>query len=371
MDTQNIFIKIKLMIPIKYSSDVYLQPGIHILQRKSFYNKWFTKGLIQKGKIIVLQDSLIVPDNKSSKKLEELPKLIIGKNPLVSICCLTYNHKHCIEDALEGFVMQRTNFPFEIIIYDDCSTDGSQKILKLYEEKYRGVIKLFLGDKNIYSKTKILPFTTHLFPYAKGKYIAECDGDDYWTDPLKLQKQVDFMEKNPRYSLCYNDLLIYYSNTKTFVKAYGKNPPDYTPEELIGFEKFGQWLHPSTKLWRNYFKGHEKDFSACWGDNGTNVLLGTFGSCKYIEGIKPSVFRRFHGNNMWSCMNAQQTYKETIKVYERLLEYMKLKNNKDGIKIRKKILEDFIANPPEKPKRVTHSISVHGKDSLKTKRKTP
>lgn len=128
----------------------------------------------------------------------------------VGIGCLTYNHEAYIREAIEGFLMQQTNFPVRIVIFDDCSTDATASILKEYEEKYPHLFKLFLQPKNIFSNPEfaqeaIFPFLLEL---VNGRYIALCEGDDYWLDPLKLQKQVDFLEKNQDYSNCLHNRYI-------------------------------------------------------------------------------------------------------------------------------------------------------------------
>lgn len=110
------------------------------------------------------------------------------KEPLVSICCITYNHAPYIRQCLEGFLIQKTTFPFEILIHDDASTDGTADIIREYEARYPHLIKPIYQVENQYSKgTKIS--STYNYPRAKGKYIALCEGDDYWTDPLKLQNK--------------------------------------------------------------------------------------------------------------------------------------------------------------------------------------
>ncbi|MEI6122892.1 MAG: glycosyltransferase [Bacteroidota bacterium] len=121
--------------------------------------------------------------------------------PIVSICCITYNHQHFIRESLEGLLMQKTNFLFEILIYDDASNDNTAKIIKEYELKYPDKIKPVYQTENQYSKGVRGINSKYNFPRAKGKYIALCEGDDYWTDPLKLQKQIDFLEANPDYIL--------------------------------------------------------------------------------------------------------------------------------------------------------------------------
>ena len=122
-------------------------------------------------------------------------------NLMVTIQCITYNHEPYIRQCLDGFVMQKTNFRFEAIVHDDASTDGTATIIKEYAEKYPDIIKPIFEIENQYSK-KIGINKTYQIPRVKGKYVATCEGDDYWTDPLKLQKQYDFMESNPEYSMC-------------------------------------------------------------------------------------------------------------------------------------------------------------------------
>ncbi len=121
--------------------------------------------------------------------------------PKVSVICLLYNMKDYIAQALDGMLMQKTDFPFEIIVHDDASTDGSAEILREYAEKYPDIIVPIYQEKNQYSQNvKITP--TFIFPRVRGEYISYCECDDYWTDPCKLQKQYDFMEAHPDYSLC-------------------------------------------------------------------------------------------------------------------------------------------------------------------------
>lgn len=129
--------------------------------------------------------------------------------PLVSICSITYNHAQYIRECLDGFLMQKTKFPYEIIINDDCSTDGTTEIIKEYAEKYPNIIRSIFHEENQYQKGVRGMFQQFVIPKARGKYVAFCEGDDYWTDPLKLQKQVDFLENNPEYGLVYSDFIGY------------------------------------------------------------------------------------------------------------------------------------------------------------------
>ena len=128
--------------------------------------------------------------------------------PLVSILCTTFNQKDYIRQTIDGFLMQKVNFPIEIIIHDDASTDGTAEIVKEYAERFPEIIKPILQTENQYSQG-IEVWTTHVYPKAQGKYYAECEGDDYWTDPNKLQRQIDFLENNPDYSFAHTSFKYY------------------------------------------------------------------------------------------------------------------------------------------------------------------
>ncbi|MCC6383990.1 MAG: glycosyltransferase [Bacteroidia bacterium] len=124
---------------------------------------------------------------------------------MVSICCLTYNHENHIKKALDGFLMQKTDFPYEIVIHDDASTDGTAQVIREYEQKYPAIFKTLYQTENQKSKFRTGMNQRFNFPRATGKYIALCEGDDYWIDPYKLQKQVAFLEQHPDYGLIHTD----------------------------------------------------------------------------------------------------------------------------------------------------------------------
>lgn len=134
---------------------------------------------------------------------------------MVSIKCLVYNHEKFIRETLEGFIMQKTNFRFEAIVHDDASTDNTANIIREYAEKYPGIIKPIYEIENQYSK-KDSSLSRIINEACTGKYIAMCEGDDYWTDPYKLQKQVDFLESHPDYVLCSHRYRKFYQNTLSF-----------------------------------------------------------------------------------------------------------------------------------------------------------
>ena len=138
-------------------------------------------------------------------------------SPLVSVVCTTYNHEKYICQCLDGFVMQKTTFPIEIIVHDDASTDGTVRIVKEYEEKYPNLFNNIYRTENWYSQGKNI--WEYLFTQkARGKYIAICEGDDYWIDPYKLQKQVDFLEGHPEYGLVHTEYKMLNESKNFFVR---------------------------------------------------------------------------------------------------------------------------------------------------------
>lgn len=140
--------------------------------------------------------------------------------PKVVITSLAYNHELYVKDALEGFVMQKTNFPIVAIVHEDCSTDNTARIIKEYEKKYPDIIFPIFEEENQYSKQNgtLSRIMRTAIAASGAKYVAMCEGDDYWTDPLKLQKQVDFLESHPEYGMCYAKAKFYYQESKKYGK---------------------------------------------------------------------------------------------------------------------------------------------------------
>lgn len=122
---------------------------------------------------------------------------------IVSIICCTYNHEKYIKRAIESFLEQKTTFKFEVLIHEDASTDNTADIVRKYEKDYPEIIHVIYAEENRYSKGIRIPEDI-LIPISNGKYLAFCEGDDYFTDPYKLQKQVDYLEKHPECSLCFH-----------------------------------------------------------------------------------------------------------------------------------------------------------------------
>ena len=165
---------------------------------------------------------------------------------LVSISCITYNHSAYIRQCLDGMLMQQTTFGFEILIHDDCSTDGTDDIIREYASRYPQIIKPLFEEENQYQQGKPIGTIVWNLPRAKGKYIAMCEGDDYWTDPLKLQKQVDFMEANPEYGMVVTAFQqIYNTDSKPF------NTIVYTKNEILLDDILQEiWIATMTVMYR-------------------------------------------------------------------------------------------------------------------------
>ncbi len=148
----------------------------------------------------------------------------------VSICLLTYNHEQYIKEALDSILNQKTSFKYEIIIRDDASNDGTTNIIKKYQKKYPQIIKLVLKKENKHnSKSRIFK---ELKNYWNGKYIAILEGDDYWIDPYKLQKQYDFMESHCNYSQVFTNYKLLNDITKRTKRIFRKSK-DYSVEDII------------------------------------------------------------------------------------------------------------------------------------------
>jgi len=244
---------------------------------------------------------------------------------MVSVCMITYNHELYIRDALDGVVMQKTNFKIELIIGEDCSNDGTRKICEDYAAKYPKLIQLLPSDRNLgMSQNGIRTLES-----CKGNYIALIDGDDYWTDPLKLQKQVDFLENNPEFVLCFHDARIIDWNNK--IKG------NYLKESLKGVIdknklKRGANILPLTLCFRNVIKEFPNEFfKVPNADTFLISLLGTYGKGFFLSDIKKSCYRH-HSLGIWSSKS--EFYKQTNRIitYHWIRSYYKRKEEIDTYK---------------------------------------
>ena len=235
----------------------------------------------------------------------------------VTVRCITYNQKDYIRQCLDGFVMQRTNFRFEAIVHDDASTDGTAEIVREYAEKYPDIIKPIFETENQYSKHdgslgRIMNANT------RGKYVAICEGDDYWTDPLKLQKQADFLDANPQCSLTYHACKNVFSTPCKVNCITGENVKDfYSDVDFVIHYPF----QTATVMYRKEILDSDlykkaQAIGCVFGDVLLYFSASRFGT---IEGVneKMSVYRCHEGSvsqHMYDADKLWKSYNDWLKV---------------------------------------------------------
>lgn len=244
------------------------------------------------------------------------------KDVMVSIICLTYNHERYIRNALDGFVMQITNFKYEIIIHDDASTDNTAGIIREYEKKYPDLIHAIYQTENQFSKGVKVEFIP--LKYSKGKYIAICEGDDFWTDAYKLQKQFHYMEEHPKCFLCVH--AAYRVNNEGERLNYHIRPnignKEYTVEEVvIG----GGGLFPTCSYFsRALYNENPPEFyiNAPVGDYPFAIYMAIRGKVFYIDEFMASY--RVNAVGSW-------TVREFSDINKRTLHFQKISDMLDDI----------------------------------------
>lgn len=227
----------------------------------------------------------------------------------VSIVCISYNQENFVRQTLESFVMQKTDFPFQVIISDDCSTDNTAEIIREYEAKYPDIIKPIFRKKNLGVMKNFITTLSNI----NTEYVIYNEGDDYFSDPLKLQKQVDFLDKNPDCSICFHPVTIHYENNE--------KPDEIFPHEAYRFSKtklsltdlikrnfmqtnsvMYRWRYRNKKL-SNVFPN---DILPC--DWYLHLLHAQVGSIGFID-ENMAVYRKHEQGIWWECVNNQQKHR--------------------------------------------------------------
>ena len=252
----------------------------------------------------------------------------------VSIICNAYNHEKYIRDAMEGFVMQRTTFPFEILVHDDASTDKTADIIREYEKRYPEIVKPIYETVNQYSK-RDGSLQRIQYGRVQGRYIALCEGDDYWTDPLKLQKQFDALEANPNVDICA-------SGTKTDVngkvqaQVFPSNEDGlFTPDEVI--RGGGGFVATGSLMYRKEVRENSLPFFyKMSGDYPLQITGSLRGGMLYL-GAPMSVFRAETIGSWTVRMN--QNLEARKKHNDRVCEMLQQLNTDTAGKYQKAILE--------------------------------
>ena len=214
-----------------------------------------------------------------------------GDAVTVSILVLSYNHIDYIEKCLEGCLDQICDFRVQIIVHDDASTDGTPEKLKSYAAQYPGLFHLILQEKNQYS-LGVNPHFGTMLPAATGRYLAFCDGDDYWEDPTKLAKQVAVLDAAPEVAVTYGSVQAFNENGP--IEGYrGGVTKDLSTDEL----KAGRPINTMTVVCRNIFSGRPTSLfvrTSTIGDLTLWAALGYYGSGRFMPDLAPAWYR-VHG----------------------------------------------------------------------------
>lgn len=252
-------------------------------------------------------------------------------NILVSCVCITYNHKEFIRKCLDGMLMQETSFPYEIIIYDDCSTDGTREIVKEYANTYPNKIRTVLPDENQYSKIGDIVREVYVHPLVRGKYIALCEGDDRWTHPRKLQMQVDFMESHSDYSICFHEFSTFNVLTGEICKTsrYSKNGDfDITVNDfLLGCENIAQ---PLTMMYRM------SSWNSQWFQHYKTLYLDTVEIFHFLRAGKGRFLRFVGGEYNMHEGGVSSQMSDIVRAHRIIPTYVKMFHyTKDDVLIQK------------------------------------
>jgi glycosyltransferase involved in cell wall biosynthesis len=239
----------------------------------------------------------------------------------LSIICSTFNHEKYITACIDSFLMQKVDFSYEVLIHDDASTDNTQNIIEVYKKKYPNIIKPILQTENQYQLGKN-NWSEYQFPRAKGKYIALCEGDDYWTDPYKLQKQVNFLENNEDFASVFHPVDWLIQNTNTLTKGAYIPPIKkeyYTKLDLLEHCNF---IPTCSVIFRN-----RKDLIPSWfseiviGDFVIHLLNCEYGKHGFIN-QSMAVYRN-HSTGLYSSQTTIQNKTTLAITYEKLNKYLK------------------------------------------------
>jgi len=237
--------------------------------------------------------------------------------PLVSIVCPAYNQEAFIAQTLDSFLAQQTSFSFEILINDDASTDSTARIIADYTRRYPTIIRPFYESVNQYQYGR--PCVPGLFAKARGRYIAYCEADDYWTDPRKLQIQVDFLESHPDYVITYHDAMAFDTEGEKGIQLQGNLRADASALEL----QKARPISTLTVCFRNVLTSMPPELlmpvaplnDMCWWS-----LLGAYGKGKFLADIKPAAYR-VHPGGIFSMRSHQRKLHMSLQTNSSLANY--------------------------------------------------
>ena len=231
----------------------------------------------------------------------------------VSVLCATFNHEDYLRQTLDSFVAQKTDFPFEVLVNDDASTDHTAEILREYADRYPDIIRPFYQDENLYSR-RMNVYDLVFFPAARGKYIALCEGDDYWNDPEKLQRQTDWLDAHPDYSACVHNSIGKFSDQPDRVLFAQDGDRDIPFEQVIN--GMSHAYHTSSILARREFILNPPDYrnvayeKGYFTDYAIGVRLCLEGKVRFLDRCM-SVYRIGSNPSAWSKGVGQEYSKLT------------------------------------------------------------
>lgn len=234
----------------------------------------------------------------------------------VSVACITFNHLPFIARCLDGFLNQKTNFNIEVLVHDDASTDGTAEIIQQYYSRFPEIIKPILQKENQYSKGESITFKYNL-PRARGKYIAICEGDDCWTDPYKLQKQVDFLEQHSDFVLTFHNVEVVDQDGKTLIPSR----LNYTTDQDFSAEDINMIHIPTLSvLFRNGLVNKYLIPKVFNGDIFLLGLLSKYGKAHYHHFIGAKYNK--HAGGVYSSAANFKRHSNSIKSRELLLPHL-------------------------------------------------
>ena len=229
----------------------------------------------------------------------------------VSVLCAAYNHEEYLRQTLDSFVNQKTDFPFEVLVNDDASTDSTGDIIREYAAKYPEVIRPFYQKENLYSR-RINLYDVVFFPACRGEYIAVCEGDDYWNDPEKLQLQVNWLDSHPEYSACVHNSIGRFTDQPDKVLFAQDGDRDIPFEQVV--QGMSHAYHTSSILARREFILNPPDYrdvayhQGYFTDYAVGVRLGLAGKVRFLDRCM-SVYRIGSNPSSWSRGVGQEYHK--------------------------------------------------------------
>ena len=245
--------------------------------------------------------------------------------PVISCCIITYNHAPFIKQAIESVLSQTHGYTMEIIIADDCSTDGTSQIAEDYQQRYPNLIKILTPATNIGPANNF----TNLLNAASGKYIAYLEGDDYWNDNQKLQKQIDFLEANNAYSLCFGNVLEAFSEELNDVRNHLHGGSGKIATTDINDLLYNNYIQTASIVFRNNLVKYFPDWYKALmpGDWPLNIILAQFGDIYYFSECM-CVHRNFN-SGVWSSQKALTRIDNLLNVCNVIGKELDLATNKN------------------------------------------